>query len=55
MDLPINRALVVLLVQDQGGQHAHEGHGDRQDDHQKLIRTYPLEIHLTPPVDLRKN
>jgi len=32
MNLPIDRTLVVLLLHDQGGQDAEDGHGDRQKD-----------------------
>jgi hypothetical protein len=39
----------VLLVCDQGGQYADEGHGDRQKDQQEFIRTCPKKMHLTPP------
>lgn len=49
MDLSVNYALVVLLAHDQGGQYANNDHGDRQTDHQELIRTHPAKIHLTPP------
>ena len=40
----------VLLVCDQGGQYADDGHGDHQKDQQEFIRTWPKKMHLTPPV-----
>jgi hypothetical protein len=39
----------VLLVCDQGGQYADDGHGDRQKDQQEFIRTSPKKMHLTSP------
>ena len=39
----------MLLMHDQGGQDADDGHGDRQKDQQEFIRTRPKKMHLTPP------
>lgn len=48
--LPTNRTLILLLLYDQGSQYADDGGGDRQNDQQDVIRTRPVETHLTPPV-----
>jgi hypothetical protein len=40
----------ALLVCDQGGQYADDGHGDHQENQQEFIRTCPKRMHLTPPV-----
>jgi hypothetical protein len=45
-----HKSCSVLLVHDQGGQYADDGHGDRQKDQQEFIRTCPKKMHLTPPV-----
>jgi hypothetical protein len=56
IDLPVNRALVVLLVHDQSGQYADAGDDDRQKNQQESIRTCPKQMHLMPPgFDLCKN
>ena len=39
----------MLLVCDQGGEYADDGHGDRQKDQQEFVRTWPNKMHLTPP------
>ncbi|MDQ3901210.1 MAG: hypothetical protein M3319_12515 [Actinomycetota bacterium] len=36
-DLPVNRALIVLLMYHECGQYADESHGDRQKDQQEVI------------------
>ncbi len=48
-------SLVVLLANDENGQHADESCGAPRDGQQKSIRLPPVKIHLAPRLDLHEN